>query len=388
MVKKNKKEVVSDIPIDVDFAFFKKQLKDESISLESAMDITNPTENRTGSISLDHDLSIPFPAGKITEIFGAEGSCKTTLALEAAAQAVLAGKIVLYINMERNLTRSLMETVRTLRPFIDQAIEEKGENNPDCPLWIAKAPNGDVAFDMMQKFAEMVPNGVAILDSIDAAVPASVMSESIGAVNMGKLAKLLSDAMRKIIVPAEENNVALIFINQIRDTMSPYGNPEDTPGGRALKFYSTQRVKLMKPGKAQSIMNVNGDKIGVLVRYKIIKNKVAPDGNEGQFPILYNNGIFREQEIISHCLNFGVLRFGGRGGKQVLMPVLDRDTGEFKVDENGDNESYAMKQFDAARRLLLDITLREKLEKSLLAILDSDNQHAADELLIDEVQES
>lgn len=374
-----------------DYEFFRSEVEaQDGVQLLSAAEIEDPKPNRTGSYVLDSDLYIPFPEGRIIEVFGDEGSCKTTLTLEAAGQACLEGKYVLYVNMEKSLNLSLMRTVRTLRPFLDRAIEKLKNNEPfdpkDCPLWILRASNGEQALESIRKFASMFPGSMTILDSIDAAQPEAVMSGAVGENKVGNLPKLMSDAMRKLIDVSEANKVAMIFINQVREKIGVmYGDPRDTSGGRAMKFYASQRIQLMKPGKAQVFADSDGNKIGVIVRYKIIKNKVAPDGQEGQFTILLNHGIFREQEIVTQCLQFGVLEFGGRGGKQVLLPVIDRETGE-PIVENGEVKKVAMKQFNAALRLLMDTKLYHMLLGQLETVMSNESTDLVEELL-DEVSD-
>jgi hypothetical protein len=290
--------------------------------------------------------------------------------------------------MERNLNASLMKTVRSIRPFLDDAIANLDGGSKDCPLWLAKPFSGEQGLEAMRKFASMCPNGVAVLDSIDAAQPEALLTEDIGQAKVGNLAKLMSDAMRKLIAAAEDNNVTLIFVNQIRQKITMYGDPDEPPGGQAIRFYASQRIKLLKPRKDDYFKDDDGSIIGANIRYKVVKNKVAPDGQEGAFPILYKNGIFRERELVEYCVKFGVLKLGGRGGKQVLLPVLDRDSGEFEKD--GDEiKTIAMRQFDVGRRLVLDQLLFNKLQDELNKVfigrvdaVDSFTQE------IDEVQEA
>lgn len=388
MVKDNNgaDEKLSSTPVD--FSFFKQEVEKDGMRVMSAGEVENPNGNKSGSFNLDYDLVVPFPEGRITEIFGPEGCCKTTLVLEVLGQALLAGKKCLYINMEKNLNLSLLQTVRSLRPFLDEALDNMrasaaGKKLPydECPLWVVNARNGEQALEAMRRFSQMVPFGVAALDSIDAAQPEAVLAGEIGEMKMGNLAKLMSDAMRKLIADAETNRVALLFVNQIRQKMTMYGDPDDTPGGLAMKFYASQRIKLMKPRKDDVIQdNTDGEKIGVVIRYKIIKNKLAPDGNEGEFHILLKNGIFRERELITQCLNLGILQFGGRGGKQVLLPSLDPKTGEFALDKDGKVVTTPMRQFDAARRLILDQRLFAKLS-SIYNNTMHPGQHAVDNFL-------
>jgi len=386
MAKRKPVVVEDELPVVPNFGFFKRTVETDGVRVMSAEEVGDPDPNRSGSYNLDYDLAVPFPEGRITEVFGEEGTCKTTLTLEAAGRALQAGKIVLYVNMEKNLNLSLLRTVRTLRPYIDAAIEQM-ENGGEgkCPLWIVNASNGEQAFEALRKFAAMVPGGIGILDSIDAAQPAAVLSGEIGEQKVGNLAKLMSDAMRKLIGVCEENRVALIFVNQIRDKITMYGDPTDTPGGRALKFYASQRIRLFKPRKQDWILDLDKERIGSVIRYKVIKNKVAPDGNEGAFPILFKNGIFREQELVTQACNFGLLRMGGKGGKQVYLPKLDRETGEY-IMEKDELVTTCMSQFNAARRLLMDSSLVEKLDKDIQALFTPGGHDPIDDL-VDEVQD-
>jgi recombination protein RecA len=181
----------------IDFGFFQNAVEEDATALIGGEQVKDPEPNKSGSYNLDYDLTVPFPAGRITEIFGEEGTCKTTLSLEIAGQAIAQGKTVLYVNMEKNLNLSLIRTVRTLRPVIDQAIAQMESGKTEhCPLWIVNAANGDAGFEAMRKFATMVPNGVAILDSIDAAQPEAVLSGEIGEQKVGNLPKLMSDSSR------------------------------------------------------------------------------------------------------------------------------------------------------------------------------------------------
>ena len=385
MAKRKQKAAEDDSPVVPTFGFFQREVEEEGVRAITAEEIGDPKPNRSGSYSLDYDLAVPFPEGRITEVFGEEGTCKTTLTLEVAGCAIQAGKIVLYVNMEKNLNLSLLRTVRTLRPHLDNAIGQMQEGvGGQCPLWIVNASNGEQAFEAMRKFAAMVPDGVAILDSIDAAQPQAVMAGEIGDSTVGKLAKLMSDAMRKLIGVSEQNRVALIFVNQIRDKITMYGDPTETPGGYALKFYASQRIRLFKPRKTDWILDADKERIGSVIRYKVIKNKVAPDGNEGAFPILFRNGIFREQELVTQAANFGVLRMGGKGGKQVFLPKLNHETDEYLMDGE-EVATTCMSQFNAARRLLMDHALVEKLDAEIRSLFIPGGHDPLDDL-IDEVQ--
>jgi len=363
------------------FGFFRDEIADveTGVRVFEASTMKDPKSNSTGSYSLDYDLVVPFPEGRITEVFGGEGTGKTTLCLEAIGHALAnnPSKKGLFVNMEKSLNMSLMRTIRSLVPFLENV------NENDCRLWVVNANTGEQALEAMKRFAELVPGGIAVLDSIDAAQPEAIMAGAIGQNAVGNHAKLMSDAMRKLVGVAESNNVALIFVNQIRDKITMYGDPTETPGGKAVRFYATQRIRLKSPTKAYLIVNSSGETIGKLINYKIVKNKFAPEGTEGVFPLLFKNGIFREQELITQCCNFGILTLGGKGGRQVLLPNIDGKNSEF-LQKDGKPDGAWMTQFNAARKLLLDPILFKKLESELRIALDS---KPASEI-VDEIQDS
>lgn len=386
MAKKSKQEE----PIKIDtnsasFGFFVDEVANEETGVRvfEASDMIDPAGNSCGSYTLDYDLCVPFPEGRVTEVIGGEGTGKTTLILEIIGSALVRdpSKKACFVNMEKSLNVSLMRTIRTLAPFLDEAINNPGK---DCRLWIVNANNGEQALEAMRKFATMVPHGIAALDSIDAAQPEAVMAGEIGENRVGNHAKLMSDAMRKLVGVAESNSVALIFINQLRDKITMYGDPMETPGGKAVRFYASQRIRLKTPTKADMIQNISGEVIGKLINYKIIKNKFAPEGSEGAFPLLYKNGIFREQELVIQCCNFGILTMGGKGGKQVYLPKLDRTSGEY-VKKDGKIDGVWMTQFNAARKLLLDPQLFKKLDVELNVVLKDVRNNPVD--MSDEVQD-
>lgn len=369
----------------VTFGFFSGALTNEEtgVSVFQASSMKDPVANKSGSHTLDYDLVVPFPEGRIVEVFGGEGTGKTTLALEVIGRALASDpkKIALFVNMEKSLNVSLMKTIRTLRPFIDDAVDKK----QGCRLWIVNATTGEQALEALKQFASMVPHGIAVLDSIDAAQPEAVLAEEIGANKMGNHGKLMSDAMRKLVGIAEANAVCLILINQIRDKLTMYGDPMETPGGKAVRFYATQRIRLKTPTKADMITVADGEVIGKLINYKVVKNKFAPEGTESAFPLLFKNGIFREQELVIQCCNFGILKLGGKGGKQVYLPTLDRATNEF-AKKGTEVDGTWMSQFNASRKLLLDPVLTTKLEEEVAKFLKNDNPDASG--TFDEVQDA
>lgn len=356
-----------------DYDFFTKEVaKVEGAKIVNAVEVENPLPNSTGSYSLDFDLVVPIPEGRITEIYGGEGAGKSSLALEIIGQAIKRGKKALYVNMERNLNRSLLETIRSVKPFLSEK---------ESPLSIMSAPDGETALELCRKWCITNPGSILVLDSIDACVPAAVLAGEIGESHMGNHAKLMSQAIRAINIAVEENKVTFVCINQFRSKLTSYGDPRTTSGGNAIAYYATQRIQVDKPGKAEMITTSDGTILGFNVRYKVIKNKCAPQGQEGQLPILFYNGIWRELEIVSMSAKFGLVGLGGKGGQQVLLPVLN-DKGE----ETG--EHVTCSKFNAARRLFnIDKVLAERMAARLSEFL-SKSSTATNAIETDEVSDS
>lgn len=348
MVKAKSEVVASDVMFDKEV-----QKVDGARSLD-AVDLDNPNPNSTGSFSLDFDLVAPIPEGRITEIYGGEGAGKTSLALEIVGQALRKGKKACYFNMERNLNRSLLETIRSIKPFL---------NEKQSLLTITTAPDGETALELCRKWCITNPNSVLILDSIDACIPGVILAGEIGESHMGNHAKLISQAIRALNVAVEENKVTFICINQFRSKLTSYGDPRTPTGGNAIAYYATQRIQVDKPGKAEMISTSDGTIIGFNIRYKVIKNKCAPQGPEGQIPILFYNGIYRELEIINMSAKFGLINMGGKGGQQVVLPILDAEGKET-------GQTITCSKFNAARRLLnIDTKLSEIMSDKLINFL-------------------
>jgi len=343
----------------------------------------NPEGNSTGSLSLDIDLGIPCPEGKMIEISGSEGSLKTSLAFEILGQALKAGKYAAYVNLENSGDRRGFDNVKS----ISTAMGVK-----DHKFRMINADTGEGALKSLRMFVEQFPKSVVVFDSIDACVPEAVSAKDIGEAAVGNLSKLMSDACRKLNTAVKKSGSTIIWINQQREKIGVvYGNPATTSGGRAIKFYCTQRIEMMAVGKAQIVVDSSGEQIGVLARYKIIKNRFAPKV-DGEIPILFGHGVYSESEVMEEALKLGLLGFGGRGGKQVLLPrrkPRERDiegniVGEieyFDVDKEDKQTFMAMKRLDAARRLLLDKVLADKLRARVMELVDPLDFGAANEFL-------
>jgi recombination protein RecA len=355
---------------------FIKDMEDlQGVHVMDISEITNSAPNKTGSLSLDIDLGRPFPEGGIIEIYGDEGSGKSTLALEALGQAVAAGKVGLYIDQERSLQRSLVQSVRTLKPHVEAAFSTDKETRAKCPVKLIRADSGEKALEAARRFARAFPRSIIVVDSVDALVPEAKLAEDIGTASMGSHAKLMSEALRLLVADVSNAKCTLIFINQKREKVGlVFGNPEVTGGGRGLKFYAWQRIELLKPSNAQKIVNAEKDSVGHKVRYKIIKNKMTPPSSDGEFPILYGRGIYRELEIVELCMKFGILVTGGKGGGQACVPIIK---------DGAVKEEKFMSKFNASRYMLLDPDTNAYLIKKLEEFTTSTGSKAE---LLDEIQ--
>ncbi len=247
----------------------------------------------TGSLSLDLALGVGgIPRGRVIEIFGPEASGKTTLALHIVANAQKQGGVVAYIDAEHALDP---EYAKRLGVNIDELLI----NQPDT---------GEQALNIAETLISSKAVAVIVVDSVAALTPRAEIEGQIGDVQIGLQARLMSQAMRKLSGIVSKTNTCLIFINQLREKIGVmFGNPETTPGGRALKFYSSVRIEVRRIG----IIKDGDHTIGNRVRAVVAKNKVAPPFRKTVFDLMYNSGISLSGDILDLGLENNIVDKNG-----------------------------------------------------------------------------
>ena len=270
----------------------------------------------TGSLSLDLALGIGgVPRGRIVEIYGPESSGKTTLALHILASAQKMGGDVAFIDVEHALEPAY---ARALGVDIDT-------------LLISQPDTGEQALEITEQLVRSGAIDCIVVDSVAAQLPRSELEGEMGDSSVGVVARLMSQALRKLAGIVSKTNCVVVFINQLREKIGVmYGNPETTPGGRALKYYSSVRIDVRR---VESLKN-GSEVVGNRTRAKVVKNKVAPPFKEAEFEIMYGQGISKIGEIVDLAVKLDIIEKGGAWFTVNGTRIQGRDNVKIYLEEN------------------------------------------------------
>ena len=290
----------------------------------------------TGSIGLDAALGVGgLPRGRIIEIFGPESSGKTTLALHVVAEAQKKGGICAFIDAEH-----------AMDPEYSKKIGVKIDE-----LLISQPDTGEQALEIVESLVRSGKIDVVVIDSVAALTPKDEIEGDMGAQHVGKQARLMSQALRKLTAIVARSKTIVIFINQIRMQIGVmFGNPETTPGGKALKFYTSVRLDIRRIAQIKKGEEIMGGR----VRVKVVKNKVAAPFRQTEFDLMYNEGISREGEILALGEKFGLIKKSSGGSYEITASASAKAMAD---------EAKLGRGYDAARQFLKE---NKKLADDLL----------------------
>lgn len=291
----------------------------------------------TGSLGLDSALGVGgVPRGRIIEIFGPESSGKTTLSLHIIAEAQKMGGVCAFIDAEHALDP---EYAKRIGVKIDE-------------LLISQPDTGEQALEIVESLVRSGKIDVVTIDSVAALTPKDEIEGDMGAHHVGKQARLMSQALRKLTAIVAKSKTIVIFINQIRMQIGVmFGNPETTPGGKALKFYTSVRLDIRRIAQIKKGEEVMGGR----VRVKVVKNKVAAPFKQTEFDLMYNEGISKEGEIIALGEKLGIISKSGASYK-------------YLPDDKAGGETPLGRGYDATRQVLRE---DKKLSDKILAEIRS-----------------
>ena len=295
----------------------------------------------TGCIDLDIALGVGgIPRGRIIEVFGPESSGKTTIALHVVAQAQKMGGTAAFIDAEHALDPVYAESL--------------GVNVDD--LYVSQPDTGEQALEITESLVRSGAIDVVVVDSVAALVPKAEIEGDMGDSHVGLQARLMSQALRKLTGAINKSNCVVIFINQLREKVGVmFGNPETTPGGKALKFYASVRLDVRRI----ETLKVGGEAVGSRTKVKVVKNKVAPPFRTAEFDMLYGEGISREGSIIDQAVARKIMTKSGAWFNY----------GDMRIAQGRDNARQYLKDHpDVADEI--DALLRQQMAQMTVPAVD------------------